>query len=202
MKEYLDFNATTPVSKETAELMHQFLVEDFGNAGSRTHQTGSIAKKAVIKAREDIANLFEDDKPSKNQIKKTIDELNLSYTKNSFEVVLVASGYRIQIKNGFDTWLSRLNKQSSTRYSKAFLETVVIIAYKQPVTRGDIEEIRGVTVNPQIIRNLIEFEWIKVVGHKESPGKPELLATTKKFLDYFNLTSLSDLPPPGEMEVQ
>ena len=78
----------------------------------------------------------------------------------------------------------------------------MIIAYKQPVTRGDIEEIRGVTVNPQIIRNLIEFEWIKVVGHKESPGKPELLATTKKFLDYFNLTSLSDLPPPAEMEVQ
>ena len=135
-------------------------------------------------------------------IKKAIDELNLSYKKNSFEITLVASGYRIQIKNGFDTWLSKLNKQSSTRYSKAFLETLVIIAYKQPVTRGDIEEIRGVTVNPQIIRNLIEFEWIKVVGHKESPGKPELLATTKKFLDYFNLTSLTDLPPPGEMEVQ
>ena len=74
-----------------------------------------------------------------------------------------------------------LTKQSSTRYSKAFLETLVIIAYKQPVTRGDIEEIRGVSVNPQIIRNLIEFEWVKVVGHKETPGKPELLATTKKF---------------------
>jgi segregation and condensation protein B len=78
---------------------------------------------------------------------------------------------------------------------------LVIIAYKQPVTRGDIEEIRGVSVNPQIIRNLIEFEWVKVVGHKETPGKPELLATTKKFLDYFNLKSLSDLPPPAELEV-
>ena len=78
---------------------------------------------------------------------------------------------------------------------------MVIIAYKQPVTRGDIEEIRGVSVNPQIIRNLIEFEWVKVVGHKETPGKPELLATTKKFLDYFNLKSLSDLPPPAELEV-
>jgi len=153
-------------------------------------------------ALQDIANLFDEKKPSKNQIKKAIDELNLSYKKNSFEITLVASGYRIQIKNGFDTWLSKLNKQSSMRYSKAFLETLVIIAYKQPVTRGDIEEIRGVSVNPQIIRNLIEFEWIKVVGHKESPGKPELLATTKKFLDYFNLTSLSDLPPPAEMEVQ
>ena len=77
---------------------------------------------------------------------------------------------------------------------------MVIIAYKQPVTRGDIEEVRGVAVNPQIIRNLIEFEWVKVVGHKETPGKPELLATTKKFLDYFNMTSLSELPPPEEIE--
>ena len=82
---------------------------------------------------------------------------------------------------------------------KLFLETLVIIAYKQPVTRGDIEGIRGVSVNPQIIRNMIEFEWIKVVGHKETPGRPELLATTKKFLDYFNLKSLSDLPPPSEI---
>ena len=81
------------------------------------------------------------------------------------------------------------------------METLVIIAYKQPVTRGDIEEIRGVSVNPQIIRNMIEFEWIKVVGHKETPGKPELLATTKKFLDYFNLKSLSDLPPPADLEI-
>jgi segregation and condensation protein B len=107
----------------------------------------------------------------------------------------------MQVKKGYDNWVSKLNKQSSTRYSKAFLETLVIIAYKQPVTRGDIEEIRGVSVNPQIIRNLIEFEWVKVVGHKETPGKPELLATTKKFLDYFNLKSLSDLPPPAELEV-
>jgi segregation and condensation protein B len=107
----------------------------------------------------------------------------------------------MQVRKGYDDWISKLNKQSSTRYSKAFLETLVIIAYKQPVTRGDIEEIRGVSVNPQIIRNLIEFEWVKVVGHKETPGKPELLATTKKFLDYFNLKSLSDLPPPSELEV-
>ena len=99
-------------------------------------------------------------------------------------MLLVA--FRMQVKKGYDNWVSKLNKQSSTRYSKAFLETLVIIAYKQPVTRGDIEEIRGVSVNPQIIRNLIEFEWVKVVGHKETPGKPELLATTKKFLDYFN----------------
>ena len=151
---------------------------------------------------QEIANLFDDNKPSKNEIKQIIDKLNENYKNNAFEIVLVASGYRLQVRPGYDQWLSKLNKQSSTRYSKAFLETLVIIAYKQPVTRGDIEDIRGVSVNPQIIRNMIEFEWIKVVGHKETPGKPELLATTKKFLDYFNLKSLSDLPPPSELYTQ
>ena len=151
---------------------------------------------------QEIANLFDDNKPSKNEIKQIIYKLNENYKNNAFEIVLVASGYRLQVRPGYDQWLSKLNKQSSTRYSKAFLETLVIIAYKQPVTRGDIEDIRGVSVNPQIIRNMIEFEWIKVVGHKETPGKPELLATTKKFLDYFNLKSLSDLPPPSELNTQ
>ena len=151
---------------------------------------------------QEIANLFDDNKPSKNEIKQIIDKLNENYKNNAFEIVLVASGYRLQVRPGYDQWLSKLNKQPSTRYSKAFLETLVIIAYKQPVTRGDIEDIRGVSVNPQIIRNMIEFEWIKVVGHKETPGKPELLATTKKFLDYFNLKSLSDLPPPSELNTQ
>ena len=143
---------------------------------------------------QDIANLFEDDKPSKNQIKKSIEDLNNSYSKRSFEIAQVASGYRIQVKIGYEKWLSKLEKHNTTRYSKAFLETLVIIAYRQPVTRGDIEDIRGVSVNPQIIRNMVEFEWIKVVGHKETPGRPELLATTKKFLDYFNMQSIKDLP--------
>ena len=149
---------------------------------------------------QEIANLFDSNKPSKNEIRKAIEKLNEGYKNNAYEIVLVASGYRIQVKSGFEEWVGKLNKQSSTRYSKAFLETLVIIAYKQPVTRGDIEEIRGVSVNPQIIRNLIEYEWIKVIGHKESPGKPELLATTKKFLDYFNLQSISELPPQKEIE--
>ena len=147
-----------------------------------------------------IANLFEEDKPSKNEIKRVIEDLNKKYANNAFEVVLVASGYRIQVKSGYDKWLSKINKQSSTRYSKAFLETLVIIAYKQPVTRGDIEDIRGVSVNPQIIRNMIEFEWIKVVGHKDSPGKPELFATTSKFLDYFNKNKLSELPEISDVD--
>ncbi|MBC8301723.1 MAG: SMC-Scp complex subunit ScpB [Pelagibacterales bacterium] len=165
----------------------------------------SIIESALLVSHEpltlqEIANLFDSNKPSKNEIRKAIEKLNEGYKNNAYEIVLVASGYRIQVKSGFEEWVGKLNKQSSTRYSKAFLETLVIIAYKQPVTRGDIEEIRGVSVNPQIIRNLIEFEWIKVIGHKESPGKPELLATTKKFLDYFNLQSISELPPQKEIE--
>jgi len=174
---------------------------------SKQHSLQKIIEGALMVSHEpltlqEIANLFDDNKPSKNEIKQIVDKLNESYKDNAFEIVLVASGYRLQVRPGYDQWLSKLNKQSSTRYSKAFLETLVIIAYKQPVTRGDIEDIRGVSVNPQIIRNMIEFEWIKVVGHKESPGKPELLATTKKFLDYFNLKSLSDLPPPSELNSQ
>lgn len=165
----------------------------------------SIIESALLVSHEpltlqEIANLFDSNKPSKNEIRKTIEKLNEGYKNNAYEIVLVASGYRIQVKSGFEEWVEKLNKRSSTRYSKAFLETLVIIAYKQPVTRGDIEEIRGVSVNPQIIRNLIEYEWIKVIGHKESPGKPELLATTKKFLDYFNLQSISELPPQKEIE--
>ena len=174
---------------------------------SKQHSLQKIIEGALMVSHEpltlqEIASLFDANKPSKNEIKQIVDKLNESYKDNAFEIVLVASGYRLQVRPGYDQWLSKLNKQSSTRYSKAFLETLVIIAYKQPVTRGDIEDIRGVSVNPQIIRNMIEFEWIKVVGHKESPGKPELLATTKKFLDYFNLKSLSDLPPPSELNTQ
>ena len=149
---------------------------------------------------QELSNLFEKEKPSKNKIKEIIDDLNSEYEKRAFEIVAVASGYRIQIKTGFDEWLQKLNKGSNSKYSKAFLEILVIIAYKQPVTRGDIENIRGVTVNPNIIRSLLEREWIRIVGHKESPGKPELLATTKKFLDYFNLKSLSDLPISKDIE--
>jgi len=148
---------------------------------------------------QELADLFDIDKPSKNQIKQSIDILNKSYVNRSFEIIQVASGYRIQVKNGYEEWLVKLDKQSTTRYSKAFLETLVIIAYKQPVTRGDIEGIRGVSVNPQIIRNMIEYEWVKVVGHKDTPGKPELLATTKKFLDYFNMQSIKELPQVDEI---
>ena len=156
-------------------------------------ESALLVSQSPLSVRE-LVDLFDSNKPAKNTIKKAIETLNKSYVNRSFEIVEVASGFRIQVKNGFDEWLVKLEKQISSRFSKAFLETLVIIAYRQPVTRGDIENIRGVSVNPQIIRNMIEFEWIRVVGHKDSPGKPELLATTKKFLDHFNLRSLNELP--------
>ena len=149
----------------------------------------------------ELVDLFDSNKPSKSVIKQAIETLNKSYVNRSFEIVEVASGFRIQVKNGYDEWLVKLEKQISSRFSKAFLETLVIIAYKQPVTRGDIENIRGVSVNPQIIRNMIEYEWIRIVGHKDTPGKPELLATTKKFLDHFNLRSINELPEIKEPNV-
>ena len=156
-------------------------------------ESALLVSQNPLSAKE-ILNLFDTNKPSKNDVKQAIQTLNKSYINRSFEIVEVASGYRIQVKNGYDEWLVKLEKQISSRFSKAFLETLVIIAYRQPVTRGDIENIRGVSVNPQIIRNLIEFEWVRVVGHKDTPGRPELLATTKKFLDYFNLCSINELP--------
>ena len=172
--------------------------------------TDSKANKNIIEAAlfashdpltlQELANLFENKKLSKNKIREIIEDLNKDYADRAFEVSMVASGYRIQIREGYDEWLSKLNNMPSNRYSKAFLETLVIIAYRQPVTRGDIENIRGVSVNPHNIRGLIEREWFKVVGHKETPGKPELLATTKKFLDYFNLKKLSELPVIKEEE--
>ena len=124
--------------------------------------------------------------------------MNNNYKNHSFEITLVASGYRLQVKTGYDQWLSKLNKQTSTRYSKAFLETLVIIAYKQPVTRGDIEDIRGVTVSTQIIRSLLDREWIKVSGYRDVPGRPALYETTKTFLNDLNLKSINDLPPLPE----
>lgn len=114
------------------------------------------------------------------------------------ELKQVASGYRLQVRADFSPWVSRLFEERPGRYSRAFLETLAIIAYRQPVTRGEIEDIRGVTVSSSIVRALQDRGWIQVVGHKEVPGRPALLGTTKQFLDYFNLKSLDELPPLRE----
>ncbi|MEZ5598679.1 MAG: SMC-Scp complex subunit ScpB [Pseudomonadales bacterium] len=116
-----------------------------------------------------------------------------------FELKKVASGYRFQVRQELSEWVSRLWEEKPGRYSRAFLETLALIAYKQPLTRADIEQVRGVAVSPNIIRTLMERNWIRIVGTRDTPGKPSLYGTTKEFLDYFNLAGLGDLPPLAEI---
>jgi segregation and condensation protein B len=141
-----------------------------------------------------LVKILDDKNLTKKQIEQSIQELNNDYENKAIHISQVASGFRFQAKDGLETYISKLKDKGTNKFSKAFLETTAIIAYKQPVTRGDIENIRGIAVNTNIIRTLLELEWIKIVGHKESPGKPELFGTTPKFLDYFNKNKLSDLP--------
>ena len=144
-----------------------------------------------------LAALFEKDPEpvEKTAIRTALSRLQEEYGGRGIELREVASGFRIQVRVEYAEWVNRLFDEKPQRYSRALLETLAIIAYRQPVTRGEIEDIRGVSVNSNIIRTLQEREWIKVVGHRDVPGKPELLATTREFLDYFNLKKLSDLPP-------
>lgn len=146
-----------------------------------------------------LAALFEDDidKPAKSDLRESLVGLQAEYVNRGIELVEVASGWRLQSRNTMEHWVSRLFEEKSPRYSRALLETLVLIAYRQPVTRGEIEEVRGVAVSSNIIRTLQERQWVREVGHKDVPGKPALLGTTREFLDYFNLKQLEDLPPLG-----
>ena len=131
---------------------------------------------------------------SDKAIQSALSALQLDYRPRGIQLVEVASGYRFQSLDSLSPWLSRLWQETSPKYSRAMLETLALIAYRQPITRGEIEQVRGVAVSSNIIKTLTEREWIKVIGHKEVPGRPALYATTKQFLDYFSLKSLSDLP--------
>lgn len=137
---------------------------------------------------------------SERALNGVLKELMLDYQPRGVQLVEVASGYRFQSLDSLSPWLSRMWQESAPRYSRAMLETLALIAYRQPITRGEIEAVRGVSVSSNIIRTLTERAWIKVVGHKEVPGRPALYATTKQFLDYFSLTSLADLPSSDVFE--
>lgn len=158
-----------------------------------------ILEAALLTAQEPMSldrlqNLFEEGAaPSKAELKSALEQLHDSCAQRSFTLKEVASGYCLQIKEAYASWVSRLVEKPQ-RYSRAVLETLVIIAYRQPVTRAEIEDIRGVAVSSQIIKNLLEREWIRVVGHRELPGRPSLYATTPQFLNYFNLKALNELP--------
>jgi segregation and condensation protein B len=147
-----------------------------------------------------IIDIFpEIERPETIEVQDAVDAIIDDYQERPIELKKVASGYRFQVRQELSRWVSRLFEEKPPRYSRALLETLAIIAYRQPVTRGDIEDIRGVAVSTSIIQTLLEREWIKIVAHKETPGHPALYATTRQFLDYFNITSLNDLPTLQEL---
>lgn len=144
---------------------------------------------------EQLAAIFDEyQRPRLNSLREVLAILQQEAIVSSQELVEVAGGFRYQIKADYAPWVSRLFDEKPPRYSRALLETLSLIAYRQPVTRGEIEEVRGVSVSSQIIRTLEEREWIRVIGQREAPGRPALYATTRHFLDYFNLKSLNELP--------
>ena len=138
--------------------------------------------------------------PTSNEIKEALKSIEVKYSENSIELVKVASGYRLRIRQEYSPWVAKLWEAKPQKYSRALLETLALIAYKQPITRGEIEEVRGVSVSSQIIRTLLDRSWIKVVGHRDVPGRPALFSTTKDFLDDLNLSKLSDLPELPEIQ--
>ncbi len=142
----------------------------------------------------------DNDMPSRDDIRKTLKLLAEDYADRGFQLKEVASGFRLQVKQDYSDWIGRLWEEKPARYTRALLETIALIAYRQPITRGEIEEVRGVSVSSNIVKTLMEREWIKVLGHKDVPGKPALYGTTKEFLDYFNLKSLEDLPSLAEIK--
>ena len=149
---------------------------------------------------EKLQELFiEGERPEPAQLEEALKAVSDSCADRGFELKKVSSGYRFQVKQELSEWVSRLWEEKPQKYSRAVLETLSIIAYRQPITRGDIEKIRGVAVSTQIVQTLLEHEWVRVVGYRDVPGRPAMYATTKQFLDYFNLASLEELPALAEI---
>jgi len=149
---------------------------------------------------ETIFEADEEKRPGRDQILQALQQLQEDYQGRGVELKEVASGYRMQVVNDCADWVSRMWEEKAPRYSRALLETLVLIAYRQPITRGEIEEIRGVSVSSHIVKTLSEREWVRVLGHKDVPGKPSMYGTTREFLDYFNLKSLDDLPSLADLK--
>jgi segregation and condensation protein B len=148
-----------------------------------------------------LSGLFPEDAPAPSAaIEAALEALVAACEGRGVELIQVASGWRYQVREDVHAWVARLWTERQTRYSRATLETLALIAYRQPITRGEIEQVRGVAVNSNLIKALEEREWIRVVGHRDVPGRPELLATTRQFLDYFGLRSLDQLPPLSQLK--
>ncbi len=150
---------------------------------------------------QQLAELFDErERPSLEQVLNALNALREDYQSRGLELVEVSSGWRIQVRNSCIDFVSRLWQERPSRYSRALLETLALIAYRQPITRGEIEEIRGVAVSTTMMRTMHDRNWIRVVGHREVPGRPEVLATTREFLDYFGLKNLDQLPSLAELK--
>lgn len=149
---------------------------------------------------EQLLAVFADgEKPSVDDVREALAELQQDYAGRGIELVEVASGYRIQVSQAMEPWVSRLTEEKPARYSRALLETLALVAYRQPITRGEIEDIRGVSVSTSIMKTLQERDWVRIVGHRDVPGRPAMYGTTRQFLDYFNLKGLDDLPTLMEL---
>ncbi len=170
------------------------------------HYVKNVVEAAMLAAGrplsidELIAVFDERDGSSALEVKAALEALRIEYDSRGLELAEVASGYRIQIRAGVAEPVSRLWSERPAKYSRAMLETLALVAYRQPITRGEIEQIRGVAVNPNIIKTLLERNWIRVIGHRDVPGRPELLGTTREFLDYFGLKKLDDLPTLAQLK--
>ena len=179
--------AIGPQTQVTPELLRHILEGAILAAG----QPLSVAR---------MRELFDEDlAPAKEDILAALEQIQADCVGRGFELKEVASGWRFQVRDNLAPWVNRLWEEKPQKYSRALLETLALIAYRQPITRGDIEEIRGVAVSSHIMKTLLERDWVKVVGHRDVPGRPSLYATTRQFLDYFNLKSLEELPSLSEI---
>jgi segregation and condensation protein B len=182
-------SATVPVTQMPvdAELLRKIIEGAILAAG----QPMTIAR---------LLELFDEEvAPSKDEIAAALLDIQAASAERGFELKEVASGWRFQVRDNLAPWVNRLWEEKPQKYSRALLETLALVAYRQPITRGDIEEIRGVAVSSHIMKTLLERDWVKVVGHRDVPGRPSLFATTRQFLDYFNLKSLDELPSLSEI---
>lgn len=162
---------------------------------------GAILASGQALSIDKLLTLFDDDKrPSRKQLHQILTDLRDNQCDRGFALKEVASGWRFEVSDDLAPWVNRLWEEKPQKYSRALLETLSLIAYRQPLTRGDIEDVRGVTVSSNIIKTLSERDWIKVIGHRDVPGRPALYATTRQFLDYFGLKSLEQLPSLGELQ--
>ena len=170
------------------------------------HYVKNVIEAALLAAGrplalDELVSVFDErDGSNADEVRAAIAALTVEYETRGLELLEVASGYRIQIRAAVAQPVSRLWQERPAKYSRALLETLALVAYRQPITRGEIEQIRGVAVNPHIIKTLLERSWIRVVGHRDVPGKPELLGTTRDFLDYFSLKKLDDLPTLAQLK--